>query len=66
MVEEEMLDCPFCGGRPQAEALSTIGLYWYECDTCGASSGSADDWQEAKDNWNKRTLTKLKNPVANL
>ena len=49
------IDCPFCGGRPQAEALSTIGLYWYECDTCGASSGSADDWQEAKDNWNQRT-----------
>jgi len=50
-----MLDCPFCGGRPQSEALLTIQMYWYECADCGASSASGDDLQEAQDKWNQRT-----------
>jgi len=49
-----MLPCPFCGGHPQAEAMESIGLYWYECDDCGGASGSADDWVKARAKWNTR------------
>ena len=47
-----MLGCPFCGGEPMAEALG--GMYWYECEDCTASSGHANDWEQAKKNWNMR------------
>jgi len=53
-TDDTMLPCPFCGGHPQAEALETIGLYWYECEDCGGASGSADDWVEARKKWNGR------------
>ena len=43
-----------CGGHAQAEAMESIGLYWYECDECGGASGSADDWVKAREKWNKR------------
>ena len=41
-----MLPCPFCGGKAQAEALSTVELYWYECEDCNGASGGAEDWHE--------------------
>ena len=53
-TKDTMLPYPFCGNDPQAVALETIGLYWYECDSCGASSGSAEDWVEARRLWNDR------------
>ena len=48
------LPCPFCGGQPQAKAMDSMGLYWYECDTCEASCGGTEDWAEATKKWNKR------------
>ena len=53
-TSDTMLPCPFCGGSPTAECLSSIPMYWYECDECMASSGSGSDWAEARENWNKR------------
>ena len=51
-TEDTMLPCPFCGGEGMAESLA--GMYWYECEDCTASSGHADDWVEARKNWNRR------------
>ena len=50
----DMLPCPFCGGKAQAEALSTVELYWYECEDCNGASGGAEDWVKAKEKWNDR------------
>tara|TARA_B100001094_G_C17860879_1_gene637339 strand:+ start:429 stop:689 length:261 start_codon:yes stop_codon:yes gene_type:complete len=51
-TDDTMLSCPFCGGEPMAESLT--GMYWYECGDCTASSGHADDWVQARKNWNGR------------
>jgi|TARA_R110002110_G_scaffold17911_2_gene75839 Lar family restriction alleviation protein len=50
----DILLCPFCGGKPQAEALQTMELYWYECEDCNGASGGAEDWVRAKEKWNDR------------
>jgi len=53
-TEDILLPCPFCGGNAAADALETIALYWYECQSCGGASGSGEDWMEAKQKWNSR------------
>jgi Lar family restriction alleviation protein len=53
-TKDTMLPCPFCGGEPTQEALRSACMYWYECEDCGASSGHAEDWTQAKKNWNMR------------
>ena len=58
-TENYMRGCPFCGQSPQAEAMDTIGIYWYECEGCGASSGSAQDWTQAKRLWNERISDRM-------
>ena len=52
-VDNKPIWCIKCGDA-QAEAMESIGLYWYECDECGGASGSADDWVKAREKWNKR------------
>ena len=52
--DKTLLPCPFCGGEAMEEGLNSVALHWYECEDCGASSGSADSLVEARKKWNGR------------
>jgi|TARA_R100000995_G_C3397767_1_gene83441 Lar family restriction alleviation protein len=56
MKQQEPDPCPFCGSKDvQAECLSSIDLYWFECWSCGASGGSGENFDEAIAKWNERS-----------
>lgn len=53
---EQLLPCPFCGGKATITTVPTAGtpLYYVECDKCGARTA---DWSVQAGRvaaWNKR------------
>ena len=58
LVEEnhmnELLPCPFCGGKPSIWQTGTKKHSFIECEKCNATSYYFVDEKEAIEKWNTR------------
>lgn len=53
---EELLACPFCGGKPFLHGPDNPGHeYWISCQSCQASSTMRSNFEATKAAWNART-----------
>ena len=55
-MSEELKPCPFCGGKGCQESYEENGwiIFYVECESCGASTSSGSEFDEAIEKWNTR------------
>lgn len=54
-LDVELAPCPFCGGVNLEKNTTNPSSYWIECVDCGGQTDGGGSWQEAVDNWNRRS-----------
>lgn len=57
--------CPFCGGIPKLRGANS-GMYWMQCQICGAMTRETVTTQEAQDLWKSRVPTDVNLPSTQL
>lgn len=53
IIHTKYKKCPFCGGTPKLRGANS-GMYWMQCQTCGAMTRETVTSQEAQDLWKRR------------
>lgn len=51
--------CPFCGGKAREKChasnfMNPRNIWYYQCETCGATGPAAWHPKEAKEKWERR------------
>ena len=47
--------CPFCGGEAKLRGANS-GMYWMQCQNCGAMTRETVTSQEAQELWKRRVV----------
>lgn len=52
-MNEKLKPCPFCGEEDNLTMSSGEGMYWMECESCGARGPVEYARKTARKNWNE-------------